>query len=158
MALMAGRQTGVEARRSLLAAKVLLTITCFEFFGPIARDTNWTHLLNPTWPGHARIHLVWFLSLIFFSGLANLYLVWLRSPHDVRDLWLSVYWQAANLASFWIACLFSPLYGGAITLPDTHVRILGIDENVAVFAVLSAILAAAVVSLRGSQGGYDDAH
>jgi len=77
---------------------------------------------------------------------------------DRRDLWLSVYWQAANLGSFWIACLFSPLYRGAITLPDTHVQILGIDENVVVFAVLSTILAAAVVSLRGSKGGFDVAH
>jgi hypothetical protein len=145
----------IQGPRTLLTAKVLLTITAFEFFGPIARDTNWTHLLNPTWPGHARIHLVWFLALIFFSGLANLYLIWLRRPRDVRDLWLSVYWQGANLASFWVACLLSPLYGGAITLPDTHTLILGIDENVVVFAILSSILAAAVASLRGAKGGFD---
>src|SRR2546423_10906747 len=81
--------------RALLTTRALLTITCIEFFGPIGRDTNWTHLLNPTWPGHARIHLVWFLALIFFSGLANLYLIWFRRPRDLRDLWLSDYWQAA---------------------------------------------------------------
>jgi hypothetical protein len=142
-----------EGSRAHLVTKLLLTVTCFEFFGPIARDTNWTHLLNPAWPGHARIHLVWFLALIFFSGLANLYLIWLRRPRDVRDLWLSAYWQGANLASFWIACLLSPLYGGEITLPDTHVRIFGIDENVVVFAVLSAVLTAAVLALRRSNGG-----
>ena len=144
--------------RALLTTRALLTITCIEFFGPIGRDTNWTHLLNPTWPGHARIHLVWFLALIFLSGLANLYLIWFRRPRDLRDLWLSVYWQAANLGSFWIACLLSPLYGGVITLPDTHVQILGIDENVVVFAILSAILAAAVARLRGAKGGSYDAH
>lgn len=141
----------------LLLTKVLLTITCFEFFGPIVRDTNWTHLLNPAWPGHARIHLVWFLALIFLSGLANLYLVWLRRPDDLRNLWLSVYWQGANLASFWIACLLSPLYGGQITLPDTHMLILGIDENVVVFTLLSLVLAVAVASLRRVQGVLDAA-
>jgi hypothetical protein len=139
----------------LLLTKLLLTITCFEFFGPIARDTNWTHLLNPAWPGHARIHLVWFLALIFLSGLANLYLVWFRRPDDLRNLWLSVYWQGANLASFWIACLLSPLYGGQITLPDTHMLILGIDENVVVFTLLSLVLAVAVASLRRVQGALD---
>jgi hypothetical protein len=133
------------------AAKVLLTITCFEFFGPIARDTNWTHLFNPAWPGHSRLHLVWFLALIFFSGVANLYLVWFRRPRDIRDLWLSGYWQAANLGSFWIACLLAPAYGGEITLPDTHVQIFGIDENVVVFSVLSLVLTAAVACLRAAQ-------
>ena len=53
--------------------------------------------------------------------------------------------------------MLSPLYGGVITLPDTHVQILGIDENVFVFAILSAILAAAVASLRGAKGGSYDA-
>jgi hypothetical protein len=143
--------------RALLVTKVLLTITSFEFFGPIARDTNWTHLLNPIWPGHARIHLVWFLALIFFSGLGNLYLVWVRRPHDPRNLWLSVYWQGANLASFWVACLLSPLYDGQITMPDTHMLILGMDENVVVFAVLSAILAGAVRTLHRVKGGRDAA-
>ena len=136
---------------ALLVARVLLTITAFEFFGPIARDTNWTHLLNPTWPGHARIHLTWFLALIFFSGVANLYLVWFRRPRVVRDLWLSVYWQGANLASFWVACLLSPLYGGEVTMPDTHMLIFGVDENVVVFTVLSFVLAAAVACLRTAQ-------
>ena len=136
---------------SLLVTRILLTVTAFEFFGPIARDTNWTHLLNPTWPGHARIHLVWFLALIFFSGVANLYLVWFRRPRDVRDLWLSVFWQGANLASFWVACLLAPAYDGEITMPDTHMLIFGVDENVVVFTVLSAVLAAAVVTLRRAE-------
>ena len=44
-------------------AQVLLTIGVFEFFGPIVRDTSATHLLNPTWVGHARFHLAW--ALVF---------------------------------------------------------------------------------------------
>jgi hypothetical protein len=42
-------------------------------------------------------------------------------------------------------------------MPDTHVLILGMDENVVVFAVLSAVLAVAVATLRSVKGGRDGA-
>ena len=50
--------------------KVLLTVTSLEFFGPILRDYSPSHAFNPTWVGHARVHLVWLLGFMFFSGLA----------------------------------------------------------------------------------------
>lgn len=129
-------------------AQVLLTVTAFEFFGPIVRDVNATHALNPDWVGHARLHLIWLLGYMGSSGLVNLYLIWFRRPFDVRDLWLSLVWQACNLGAFWIAVVLAPAYGGAVTMPDTHVHIFGIDENVVVFAVLSVLLIAAGVALR----------
>jgi hypothetical protein len=144
-ALVPSAATG-EAR-ALAAAKVLLTITAIEFFGPILRDSGAGHLFNPSWPGHARVHLVWLLGFMFFSGVMNLYLLWLRRPRDVRDVWLSVAWQACNLGGFWVAYVLAPLYDGKITMPDTHVHILGIDENVFAFAILSIVLAAAVAML-----------
>src|SRR5215470_1930167 len=81
-------------RHELRTVRILLTIVAFEFFGPILRDSNASHALNPTWVGHARVHLVWLLAFMFFSGIANMYLVWFRRPFDLRDLWLSVAWQA----------------------------------------------------------------
>jgi hypothetical protein len=83
-----------------------------------------------------------------FSGIANLYLVWMRRPFDVRNLWLSVAWQLTTIGGFWSACLLTPVYGGRITMPNIHVYIFGMDENVLVFAILSMILLAAVVKLR----------
>ena len=133
-----------ERPATLRWVQVLLTLTALEFFGPIVRDHGPSHLLNPDWPGHARVHLVWLLGFLFFSGLANLWLVWLRRPFEVRNLWLSVCWQACNLGGFWVAYAFVDSYGGRMTMPDTHVHILGIDENVFVFAVLSIVLAMAV--------------
>jgi len=131
----------------LLIVRILLTLVCFEFFGPAVRDYNHTHALNPDWVGHARFHLIWQLAFMVLSGLANLWLIWGRRPRDNRDLWLSVLWQSSNLGAFWIACLLVPVYGGVITLPDTHVYIFGIDENIVVFTVLSIVLAAAAVLL-----------
>jgi hypothetical protein len=132
--------------------RILLTIVAFEFFGPSVRDFNATHAFNPEWVGHARFHLIWQLAFMAFSGVANLYLIWSRRPGDLRQLWLSVWWQGFNIGAFWVACLLVPVYGGAITLPDTHFYIFGIDENVVVFAVLSAVLLAAAVKLRRQAG------
>jgi hypothetical protein len=132
--------------------KVVLTLTGFEFFGPIVRDFNATHALNPNWVGHARLHLVWLLGFMLLSGLANLYLVWFRRPFDVRNLWLSAGWQCCNLGGFWIAALLAPAYGGLVTVPGEHVHIFGWDENVFVFAVLSTLMATALFLLRFAVG------
>jgi hypothetical protein len=129
-------------------AQILLTLTALEFFGPILRDIDATHALNPSWVGHARLHLIWLLAFMGLSGIANLYLIWFRRPFDVRNLRLSAAWQACNLGGFWVAVVLAPAYGGAVTLPETHVHILGLDENVVAFTVLSALLIAAGAALR----------
>jgi hypothetical protein len=129
-------------------AQILLTLTALEFFGPILRDINATHALNPTWVGHARLHLIWLLGFMGLSGAVNLYLIWLRRPFEVRNLWLSAAWQACNLGGFWLAVVLAPAYGGAVTMPETHVYIFGLDENVVAFAILSALLTGACAALR----------
>ena len=134
--------------RAVFAAQVVLTVTGFEFFGPIARDFNASHVLNPSWVGHARLHLVWLLGFMLLSGLANIYLVWFRRPFDVRNLWLSAGWQCCNLGGFWIAAFLAPSYGGLVTVPGEHVHIFGWNENVLVFAILSILMAAALLLLR----------
>ena len=137
-----------ERTRPIALAQWLLTLTGFEFFGPILRDTNATHLLNPAWAGHARLHLAWLLGFMLLSGVANLYLVWLRRPFEVRNLWLSAGWQCCNLGGFWIAAFSAPRYGGLVTVPGEHIHVFGWDENVLVFAILSTIMASAVLVLR----------
>lgn len=131
----------------VLAVRIALTVTALEFFGPILRDYGPSHAFHPDWVGHARVHLVWLLGFLFFSGLANLYLVWLRRPFEIRNLWLSAGWQACNLGGFWAAYLLSPSYGGAITVPGIHTHILGIDENVFVFSVLTVLLVGVLLVL-----------
>jgi len=128
-------------RSRILALKIALTITALEFFGPMARDFAPSHAFNPTWVGHARVHLVWLLGFMFLSGIANLYLVWWRRPFALGNLRLSALWQSCNLGGFWIAYLLCPLYDGAITVPGIHTHIFGIDENVFVFSVLSLVMA-----------------
>lgn len=129
------------------AAQVLLTITALEFFGPILRDYSPSHALNPTWVGHARLHLVWLLGFMFLSGIVNLWLIWGRRPVETRNLWLAAVWQCCNLGGFWVAYATVDFYGGLVTVPGVHIDILGWDENVFVFMILSTVMAAALALL-----------
>lgn len=131
----------------LWLVRIGLTLAALEFFGPALRDFHPSHAFNPEWVGHARVHLVWLLGFMLFSGAVNIYLIWFRRPFDVRDLWLSATWQACNLGGFWVAYLLAPIYEGAITVPGIHTHIMGFDENVFVFSVLSLVLAASVAVL-----------
>ena len=133
--------------RRKLIIRILLTITAMEFFGPAFRDYHPSHAFNPDWVGHARVHLVWLLGFMVFSGVANLYLIWFRKPEDLRDLWLSVAWQCCNLGGFWVAYLLNDHYGGKITVPGVHVHIFGYDENVFGFTIFSIIMAGTAVLL-----------
>jgi len=130
--------------KTIRTVRILLTVTAFECFGPILRDFNASHAWNPDWDGHARFHLVWQLATMGLSGLANLYLIWFRRPFEIRNLWLSAGWQATILTGFWTACVLTPVYEGRITMPNIHMYIFGIDENVVVFTVLSSVLAVSV--------------
>jgi hypothetical protein len=141
--------------RTVSIVKILLTIGSLEFFGPILRDYSPSHAFNPTWVGHARLHLVWLLGFMLLSGIANIYLIWFRRPRGLGNLHLSMLWQGCNLGGFWIAYALASSYGGVITLPDTHVHILGYDENVLAFTILTAVLVFAVV-LLGTAGPKDD--
>jgi hypothetical protein len=122
------------------ALQIALSVTALEFFGPILRDFGASHAQNPSWVGHARVHLVWLLGFLFLSGIANLYLIWWRRPFEPGNLRLSALWQSCNLGGFWLAYLLAPVYEGAITVPGIHTHILGIDENVFVFGVLSLLM------------------
>lgn len=128
--------------------QVLLTLGCLEFFGPIIKDTGASHLLNDEWVGHARIHLGWLLGFMFFSGLANLYLIWFRQPRIKDNLKVSALWQGMHLIGFWAAVAFAPLYNGQLVDHRYHTFILGIEENAFVFGVLSIILLVALYFMR----------
>jgi hypothetical protein len=121
-------------------AQVLLTIGVLEFFGPIIRDTSTTHLLNPTWVGHARFHLAWALVFMGLSGLINIYLIWFWKPHRMSSLYLSWAWQACNVFGFWGAAVLEGTYGGSIVDPAFHFTVVGLNENVFAFTVLTTIL------------------
>ncbi len=133
---------------SLLAVRVLLTCCMMEFFGPWLRDYSSSHVFHPEWVGHARLHMMWLLGFMLFSGIANLYLIWFTRPLRLIHLYVAAAWTGANLLGFWLAIVMVPVYDGLITVPDTHYHIFGIDENVFGFSILSTLYLIAIGILR----------
>jgi hypothetical protein len=132
---------------------VLTAIAVALFFGPIARDSNASHLTHPDWPGHARLHFMWAISFMAFSGLANLYYLWIRRPLDLAALRLCWTWQACSLlGGFWTAVALADSYGGTIRDAEHHATILGINENVLIFGVLAIALVGVGGFIRPRRG------
>lgn len=136
-----------ETIEGLTIVKVLLTIVAFEFFGPLKRDSDETHLFNPEWVGHARFHLVWQLGMMLFGGVVTMLLIWLPDPLRPIHLYLASALLASNLFGFWAAVVLVKWYKGIIWVSRIHIKILGFDENVFVFSVLSLIFVGALAVL-----------
>jgi len=95
-----------------------------------------THLTNPEWPSHARLHEAWqLLENVAFSLLAFI-LVWKGIAPKIGigiGLILST--------SFLIAWLASPLYGGSMAHSDgTEFAFGGISVVVVVVAMIAGLL------------------
>ncbi len=125
--------------KGLNLVRVLMTVCVMEFFGPWFKDYSESHLFNPDWVGHARVHMMWLLGFFLFSGLANVYLIWLTRPLRLAHLYASLMWMAANFMGFWLAVATVSQYDGQLVVPHHHVYIFGVEENVFMFSALSII-------------------
>ncbi|MCE9598285.1 MAG: hypothetical protein K8S54_09990 [Spirochaetia bacterium] len=126
----------MNTQSTIRILKIVLTIGAMEFFGPAIRDSDVSHLQNPAWPGHAKVHMMWFIAYLFFSGTAQIYLIWFRKPSDPG---LALGWQLCNLLAFWSAVVLAPFYGGAVIDGVYHTQILGINENILAFSLFTIV-------------------
>jgi hypothetical protein len=134
--------------KELMVVRVLMTVCVMEFFGPWIKDYSPSHLFNPDWVGHARVHMMWLLGFFLFSGLANLYLIWFARPLRLANLYISFMWLGANFLGFWLSVVMVPHYDGLLVVPRHHVMIMGIEENVFAFTVLGVIYLSALALLH----------
>ena len=74
---------------------------------PLVVDTGHTHLLNPDWDAHSRVHEVWRLSTNIFIAGIGLYLLWI-SNYSLLPALLSV----CIVLGFFSAIFTMSLYGG----------------------------------------------
>jgi hypothetical protein len=136
------RKTAVNR---LDGVRALLTVGALEFFGPALRDIGPSHATNPTWVGHARLHMVWTIILLVALGVLDLVLVFRGrgTEREAEHLRLAGALQLANLVAFWTAWAMAPIYGGAVVI-EQHAQVFGINENTLVFIVLSVVFAITV--------------
>ncbi len=106
-----------------------------------------THVFNPLWPEHARLHEVWQLATNFSLGLACLWLAWIKDKVRAASA-LALLVTGGLLAAF----LLKDLYGGSMRHTDgTEFLVLGI--NSAVLVMMAASLALAVLAWPGRDVG-----
>ena len=102
---------------------------------PLIVDTGHTHLLNPDWDAHSRVHEVWRLSTNIFIAGIGLYLLWI-SNYSLLPALLSV----CIVLGFFSAIFTMSLYGGVpigegIDAPNPY----GIPANIFVFLIIAII-------------------
>ena len=107
---------------------------------PVIVDIGSSHLFNPDWDEHARVHEVWRLSTNFLIFCLGIYLLWVKKNEVISGV-LSL---CIHLGFVFSAATMS-LYGGAATgegIPEPS--IIGIPLNVfmffAMFAIQSTVL------------------
>ena len=137
--------------RQLSTARLLLTIpAAFLAVGPAIADLNASHVLNPLWSPHARLHTVWLISTNSLISLIALGLLWRPGQSAEKNSFLlAAALVGAVLLGFFIAGLTQPLYGGAFTDENgVELRVGPLDANLFGFSVLFLLVAVAAVRVR----------
>lgn len=113
-------------------------------------ELNSTHLLNPEWPAHARLHEAWQLITNSLLGAWALWQVWGRNQTRLPALV-----GLAIMGGFLVSYVLAPAYGGSMLHSDgTERLILGINVGVLGFGLgsMAALLALSIGNRRDPGG------
>ena len=112
--------------------------------GPLLIDVGITHLQNPDWDAHARVHEVWRLSSHSFIAFLGLYLIWIMQKELLAAL-LSL----CLLLGFWVSVFLMPFYDGlAVGQGVDELEPFGVPLNIISFAVVSIIQIAGLILMK----------
>lgn len=112
--------------------------------GPLSIDVGITHLLNPDWDAHARVHEVWRLSTNLFIAFIGLYLIWIMQKELLAAL-LSL----CLLLGFWVSVFLMPFYDGlAVGQGVDELAPFGVPINIISFAVVSIIQIVGLIIMK----------
>ena len=130
-------------------ARVLITVaTTWYGFVPLMADLNPSHLFNPNWTPHARMHLTWLLSTNFLLAMYALYLVW-----GAKEVLRAGLLGLCVVGVFWVATLTRDLYGGMLVDPDLPADfVMGLNPNIIANTLLLLLLGIGVF-LQSRAGG-----
>ncbi len=127
--------------RPVLAARLMLTLTTLVYVIALPwLELGDTHVWNPEWPPHARLHEVWQLATNGMIGLYALWCLWGRG-----DLLLPALLNGFVMGGFLLAYLLRNEYGGSMSLFQGGSETLLLGINLGLFGaslVLGLSLAA----------------
>lgn len=126
-----------------MAPKIVVT-SCVLVFGLVVPilEVNDTHVFNPDWPGHARLHEVWQLLTNVALAAVCIRLAW--KPGELR---FAAALAACVTGGFLAAFAASDLYGGSMRHTDGSELAIG-GVNLAVLVMALATGALAVIAVR----------
>ena len=125
---------------------ITFSIVLYAFAVPYL-EINDTHVFNPDWTPHVRIHEVWQLITNSSIGFLCLWLVWKKKEYKISTI-LSL----LITGGFLLAFLIKYTYGGSMKYLDgTEKTIAGINIGVLGFGVAFLLLLISLVkSLRAN--------
>ncbi len=125
-------------------AKFSVGLSAAIFAGLIpVLEINATHLFNPEWPEHARLHEAWQLLTNAGISLVAVACVWTR-----RATKLGLALAMIICGAFLVAWILGGTYGGSMLHTDgTQMAIGGINVAVIVVFIVSGLLTLSWLSL-----------
>lgn len=119
--------------RAAISFSALIFVLLIPFL-----EISSTHVYDPEWPGHARLHEVWQLLVHGAISILACRLVW---KNQSLGLWLAL----ILTVSFLVAWLSQSMYGGSMLHSDgTEVSIGGVNLGVIVMLINGAALSSAI--------------
>ena len=115
----------------------ILTSVCLILagVGPLLLDIGDTHLFNPSWDEHSRVHEVWRLATNFMVACLGLYFIWSKHMLSIASL-LSL----CMILGFMVSVITMPLYNGlAVGIGIDELQPFGIPLNIFSFIVVLLI-------------------
>ncbi|MDD0841624.1 hypothetical protein [Pseudomonas sp. Gutcm_11s] len=128
-----------------MLARLLVTvgIVFYAVVVPIL-EINASHVFNPGWEAHARLHEVWQLATNCALGAFSLWLVWARNEIRLSSL-LTLF----VTGGFLLAYALRHSYGGSMVLSDgSEKMIFGINLGLFAYSLAIALAAVAVLLSR----------
>ena len=123
-------------KKSIVTFSVILYAIIVPFL-----ELNATHVFNPDWTPHVRIHEVWQLITNSSIGLLCLWLVWVK-----KETIISTILSLLITGGFLFAYILQDFYGGSMKYLDgSEKTLLGINIGVLGFGIAFILL---IISMR----------
>lgn len=120
---------------------ITFSIALYAYAVPFL-EINDTHVFNPDWTPHAKIHEVWQLITNSTIGIFCLWLVWVKN-----ELKTSILLSMLVTGGFLLAYSLQNLYGGSMKYLDgSEKTVLGINIGVVGFGLAFILLLGTIKS------------
>ncbi|RIV69033.1 hypothetical protein D2U88_15360 [Flagellimonas aequoris] len=125
--------------------KIMISLVILLYAGavPLLEISN-THMFNPNWTPHVRIHEVWQLSTNTAIGILCLWLVWVK-----KEFKLSTLLSLLVIGGFLIAYLLQDLYGGSMKYLDGSEKTI-LNLNIGIVGFGLGFILLVIVHFYGS--------